>query len=101
MTLVSLTSRALVIPISEHQDSVGPMARTLKDAAYILQPVVGPDQYDNYISAIPWVSNSTNATAPDYIAAYKLNALAGKRIGIPRAHGMWLAMRAAKARVLP
>jgi amidase len=81
---VGLTSRSLVIPLSEHQDSVGPMARSVKDVAYILQAIVGPDQYDNYTSAIPWGSNSTNATAPDYVAACKLDALAGKRIGIPR-----------------
>jgi amidase len=81
---VGLTSRALVIPISEHQDSVGPMARTVKDAAYILQAIAGPDSYDNYTSAIPWASNSTNATAPDYVAACRLDALAGKRIGVPR-----------------
>ncbi|KAF3039069.1 hypothetical protein E8E11_003080 [Didymella keratinophila] len=81
---VGLTSRSLVIPISEHQDSVGPMARTVKDAAYILQAIAGPDQYDNYTSAIPWASNFTNATKPDYVAACRLDALAGKRIGIPR-----------------
>ncbi|KAJ4339819.1 hypothetical protein N0V87_003019 [Didymella glomerata] len=81
---VGLTSRSLVIPISEHQDTVGPIARTVKDAAYILQAIAGPDQYDNYTSAIPWASNSTNATKPDYVAACKLDALAGKRIGIPR-----------------
>lgn len=81
---VGLTSRSLVIPISEHQDTVGPMARTVKDAAYILQAIAGPDQSDNYTSAIPWASNSTNATKPDYVAACKLDALAGKRIGIPR-----------------
>jgi amidase len=33
---VGLTSRSLVIPISEHQDTVGPMARSVSDAASIL-----------------------------------------------------------------
>lgn len=60
------------------------MARTVKDAAYILQAIVGPDRYDNYTSAIPWASDSANATTPDYVAACKFDALAGKRIGIPR-----------------
>lgn len=83
-TTVGLTSRSLVIPISEHQDTVGPMARTVKDAAYILQAIVGPDQYDNYTSAIPWASNSTNSTIPDYVAACQFDALLGKRIGVPR-----------------
>ncbi|KAF2124038.1 amidase signature enzyme [Dothidotthia symphoricarpi CBS 119687] len=81
---VGLTSRTLVIPISEHQDSVGPMARTVKDAAYILQAIAGPDPADNYTLAIPWASNSSNATVPDYVAACTLDALMGKRIGIPR-----------------
>jgi amidase len=76
---VGLTSRALVIPISEHQDTVGPMARTVKDAAYVLQAIAGKDQYDNYTSAIPF-----NGSLPDYVAACKLDALKGKRLGVPR-----------------
>ncbi|KAF2713982.1 amidase signature enzyme [Pleomassaria siparia CBS 279.74] len=76
---VGLTSRALVIPISEHQDTVGPMARTVKDAAYLLQAIAGPDQYDNYTSAIPF-----NGTLPDYVSACKMDSLVGKRIGVPR-----------------
>ncbi|CAE7212213.1 hypothetical protein P3342_012342 [Pyrenophora teres f. teres] len=78
---VGLTSRALVIPISEHQDTVGAMARTVKDAAYILQAISGPDSYDNYTSAIPWAKSGKK---PNYIAACKLDALKGKRIGVPR-----------------
>lgn len=81
---VGLTSRSLVIPISEHQDTVGPMARTVKDAAYILQAIAGPDQYDNYTSAIPWAYNASTISAPDYVAACSLDGLKGKRIGIPR-----------------
>ncbi|KAK4545436.1 hypothetical protein LTR36_002786 [Oleoguttula mirabilis] len=77
---VGLTSRYLVIPISEHQDTIGPMARSVKDAAYILQAIAGPDSYDNYTSAIPWA----NSTAPDYVAACNYNAFAGARIGVAR-----------------
>lgn len=75
---VGLTSRALVIPISEHQDTVGPMARTIKDAAYLLAAIAGKDPNDNYTSAIPF-----DAT-PDYVRACDPSALQGKRIGIPR-----------------
>ncbi len=75
---VGLTSRSLVIPISEHQDTVGPMARTVKDAAYLLQAIAGKDAADNYTSAIPFDD------LPDYVAACKFSALQGKRIGIPR-----------------
>jgi amidase len=81
---LGLTSRSLVIPISEHQDTVGPMARTVKDAAYILQAIAGFDPADNYTSAIPWAKNSTYTPAPDYVAACQFDALRGKRIGVPR-----------------
>ena len=76
---VGLTSRYLVIPISEHQDTVGPMARTVKDAAYLLQAIAGPDSHDNYTSAIP-----NNGTLPDYVAACDYSAFAGARIGVAR-----------------
>ena len=75
---VGLTSRSLVIPISQHQDTVGPMARTVKDAAYVLQAIAGKDPNDNYTLAQPF------DTPPDYVAACSFSALRGKRIGIPR-----------------
>ncbi|OAA64024.1 glutamyl-tRNA(Gln) amidotransferase subunit A [Cordyceps fumosorosea ARSEF 2679] len=74
---VGLTSRFLVIPISEHQDTVGPMARTVKDAAYLLQTIAGPDGKDNYTEAAP-------KTRPDYVAACDKDALKGKRLGVPK-----------------
>jgi amidase len=77
---VGLTPRDLVIPISEHQDTVGPMARTVKDAAYLLSAIAGHSQYDNYTDAIPY----PNYTIPDYTTACNFSALRGKRIGIPR-----------------
>ncbi len=52
------------------------MARTVKDAAYVLQAIAGKDPDDNYTSAIPSI--------PDYVAACKLSGLQGARIGIPR-----------------
>ncbi|EME48929.1 hypothetical protein DOTSEDRAFT_122180 [Dothistroma septosporum NZE10] len=76
---VGLTSRYLVIPISEHQDTVGPLARTVKDAAHVLQAIAGPDPYDNYTSAIPH-----NGSLPDYVGACKFDALSGVRIGVAR-----------------
>ncbi|KAF2437033.1 glutamyl-tRNA amidotransferase subunit A [Tothia fuscella] len=74
---VGLTSRALVIPISEHQDSIGPMTRTVKDAAYILQAIAGIDPADNYTSAIP-------GKIRNYLKACNPLALSGAKIGIPR-----------------
>ncbi|KAK2608240.1 hypothetical protein N8I77_006864 [Diaporthe amygdali] len=77
---VGLTSRHLVIPISEHQDTVGPLARTVKDAAFLLSAIVGKDTLDNYTSAIPFGNNGF----PDYVSACQLAALKGKRIGVTR-----------------
>ncbi len=75
---VGLTSRYLVVPISEHQDTIGPMARSVKDAAYLLSAIAGKDPRDNYTSAIPF------DVIPDYAAACDYFALRGKRIGVPR-----------------
>ncbi|KAJ4151184.1 hypothetical protein LMH87_011899 [Akanthomyces muscarius] len=76
---VGLTSRFLVIPISEHQDSVGPMARTVKDAAYLLQAIAGSDGRDNYTEAAP-------NTLPDYVGACDEGGLKGKRLGLPKGY---------------
>ena len=72
---VGLTSRDLVVPISERQDTVGPMTRSVKDAATILQVIAGEDSNDNYTSAIPDI--------PDYVAACDVHAVQGARIGVP------------------
>lgn len=76
---VGLTSRYLVVPISEHQDTVGPMARTVKDAAHLLSAIAGKDSHDNYTSATPFGDK-----VPDYAAACKASGLKGKRIGVPQ-----------------
>ncbi|KAF3920449.1 hypothetical protein ABW20_dc0105159 [Dactylellina cionopaga] len=75
---VGLTSRYLVIPISEHQDTVGPMARTVKDAAYILTAIAGKDPHDNYTSEIPF------DTVPEYWKHLQRSSFQGAKIGIPR-----------------
>lgn len=74
---VGLTSRSLVIPFSPRQDTIGPLARTVQDAALILQTIAGRDPLDNYTSAQP-------SQLPDYISACKPSALSGARIGVPR-----------------
>lgn len=48
---VGLTSRAGVIPESEHQDSVGTFGRTVRDAVYALDTIYGIDAKDNYTLA--------------------------------------------------
>ncbi|KAL4961196.1 amidase signature domain-containing protein [Aspergillus stella-maris] len=75
---VGLTSRYLVIPLSEHMDTIGPMTKTVKDAAHVLQSITGVDHLDNYTSAIP-----DNADL-DFVGACNFSALAGSRLGVPR-----------------
>ncbi|KXH68836.1 amidase [Colletotrichum salicis] len=75
---LGLTSRYLVVPISEHQDVVGPIARTVKDAAHLLGAIAGADPNDDYTSAFPFQKT------PDYAAACVEGGLLGKRLGIPR-----------------
>ncbi|EIW74054.1 amidase signature enzyme [Coniophora puteana RWD-64-598 SS2] len=77
-TTVGLTSRAGVIPISEHQDTVGPLARSVTDAAIVLSIIAGPDPNDNFTLAQP-------TPVPDYVSALSNTSLIGKRIGVPRA----------------
>ncbi|KIP05450.1 hypothetical protein PHLGIDRAFT_25089 [Phlebiopsis gigantea 11061_1 CR5-6] len=74
---VGLTSRAGVIPISEHQDTVGPITRSIADAAVVLSIIAGPDPNDNFTLAQP-------TPVPDFTKALNKNALKGKRIGVPR-----------------
>ena len=75
---VGLTSRTLVVPGRIHSHTVGPLARTVKDAAYVLQAIAGKDPEDNMTSAIPF------SKLPDYVGACQVGSLRGKRIGVPR-----------------
>ncbi|KAH9925030.1 amidase signature enzyme [Epithele typhae] len=74
---VGLTSRAGVIPISEHQDTVGPMCRSVTDAAMVLSVIAGRDPRDNFTLAQPPI-------VPDYTKALDKNALKGARLGVLR-----------------
>jgi amidase len=74
---VGRVSRYGVIPITADQDTPGPMAKFVTDAAIILGAVEGPDPNDP----------ATNKCAPqhDYTQFLKADGLKGARIGIPRA----------------
>jgi amidase len=80
---VGLTSRAGVIPISHTQDTVGPMARTVADAAAVLGALTGVDPRD------PATANSDGNSQTDYLQYLDPNALDGARIGVPRTGGYW------------
>lgn len=67
-----------VIPQSEHQDSVGTFARTVRDAVYALDAIYGPDPRDNYTLA---QIGRTPKTYTQFLTDSK--ALKGATFGIP------------------
>jgi amidase len=75
---LGLTSRAGVVPISHDQDVVGPMGRTVADAATVLGALVGVDPRD------PATAASAGNFFTDYTQFLDVNALRGARIGIAR-----------------
>lgn len=68
----------VVIPISEHQDTIGPFGRSVADAALVLSIIAGRDPADNFTLAQPPV-------VPDFSKALNKTSLQGARIGVPRA----------------
>ena len=75
---VGLISRFGIIPISKTQDTAGPMARTVKDAAILLGVLSGIDDKDLI------TKESKGKSFMDYTQFLDLNALKGKRIGIEK-----------------
>ncbi|WP_396186441.1 amidase [Flavobacterium sp.] len=75
---VGLVSRSGIIPISKTQDTAGPMARTVKDAAILLGVLSGIDTKDLI------TNQSKGKSFTDYTQFLDLNALKGKRIGIEK-----------------
>jgi aspartyl-tRNA(Asn)/glutamyl-tRNA(Gln) amidotransferase subunit A len=65
-------SRAGVMPLSWSYDHVGPLARTVRDAALMLATIAGVDPLDATTSRQP---------VPDYVAALD-GSVAGLRIGV-------------------
>ncbi|WP_274365374.1 amidase family protein [Paenibacillus thermotolerans] len=77
---VGLVSRGGIIPISRSQDTAGPMARTVEDAAIVLTAIAGADLLDSA------TSEGSIRAAQDYTAYLDADALKGARIGVPRAY---------------
>lgn len=63
---VGLVSQQYIVPISSTQDTAGPMTRTVRGAAMMLNAM------------------ATGAARTDYVAALDANSLSGKRIGVAR-----------------
>ena len=74
---VGLVSRTHVVPISHSQDTAGPMATTVEDAAIILSVIAGSDPADP-------ATVEADARKVDYRAALDAGSLRGARIGVMR-----------------
>ncbi len=75
---VGLLSRSGIIPISATQDTAGPMARTVRDAAILLSALTGIDEEDAV------TNESKDNIQKDYTQFLKTDGLKGKRIGIEK-----------------
>lgn len=75
---VGLWSRSGIIPISKTQDTAGPMARTVKDAAILLGALTGIDTLD--LATL----GSKDRTEADYTKFLDVDGLQGKRLGIEK-----------------
>ena len=73
---LGLLSRTGMIVVSRNQDTPGPITRTVRDAALLLNAMTGNDSNDT--------GQRTNVGAPtDYTSLLNTAALSGKRIGYP------------------
>jgi amidase len=75
---VGLVSRAGIVPISHSQDTAGPMARTVADAAALLGALTGVDSNDSATAA------SSDKAQSDYTRFLDPKALRGARLGVVR-----------------
>jgi len=75
---LGLISRAGIIPIAHSQDTSGPMARTVRDAAILLGILTGADERD------PVTVSSRTKGHSDYTRFLDAGGLKGARIGVAR-----------------
>ena len=75
---LGLVSRSGIIPISHSQDTAGPMARTVTDAAILLGAMTGVDPRD------PATAASQDHLIADYSPFLKADGMKGARIGVAR-----------------
>jgi amidase len=76
---LGLVSRSGIVPIAASQDTAGPFARTVADAAILLGAMTGVDAEDRATRA------SRRHARTDYTESLSTNGLEGARLGVPRA----------------
>ena len=74
---VGMVSRTHVVPISHSQDTAGPMARSVEDAAMLLTALAGSDPADP-------ATAEADARKTDFTASLDKSSLEGVRIGVLR-----------------
>jgi amidase len=77
---LGLVSRSGIIPIAHSQDTAGPMARTVTDAAILLGALAGTDPRD------PATAENTARAAHDYTRGLDAAGARGVRIGVARVY---------------
>ena len=77
---LGLVSRSGVIPIAHSQDTAGPMARTVEEAAILLGALTGIDEHD------PATLDSQDRAFGDYTQFLDPGGLRGSRIGVARSY---------------
>ena len=75
---VGLVSRSGTIPVSVTHDTIGPMTRTVRDAAILLSMIAGPDPRD------PATADAARYAVGDYTQFLDPDGLRGARIGVAR-----------------
>jgi amidase len=74
---VGMVSRTRIVPISHSQDTAGPMARTVRDAALVLSAIAGSDAADP-------ATAEADGHRGDFAAGLAADSLRGKRLGVMR-----------------
>ena len=75
---IGLVSRSGIIPIAHSQDTAGPMTRTVRDAALVLNALTGIDPRDEATNA------SRGRAVTDYTQFLDKDGLRGMRLGVAR-----------------
>ena len=75
---LGLVSRSGIIPIAHSQDTAGPMARSVRDAAILLTAITGVDAED--------AATANAEVQQDYSANLTADGISGKRIGVIRSY---------------